>query len=52
VRQYPCRRSYHRFEVLEPIRQGVREYFGFAKGAGRGLPCGTIMDVGNYRQAY
>ncbi len=27
-----------RFEALEPIRQGVREYFGgFAKGVARGL---------------
>jgi putative transposase len=34
-----------RFEALEPIRQGVREYFGgFAKTSPAALPCGMTMD--------
>ena len=34
----PCGQAWHRFEALEPIRQGVRERFGpISDGVARGL---------------
>ena len=34
----PCRQARHRFEALEPIRQGLRERFGgIGEGVARGL---------------